>query len=319
MTSLLGWPLPEDYDDAHSDAPVLAAVLTARQRGTVSLRLARLPLVPLPMESEALSSWVSRAAQSQALTVPDMLAHLGWVCAGDFDLGLVEQFWDQDFSRDAFFRPLEHARQLIAVSAQLTAERGELLLRDGKRCRYRFCPECLRADATPYFRQEWRLDAWRACWEHQCLMEDECPACGSPVTLPLNMDQAVRTGIGHLDECGKCGGFLHAVKPMYLTDAQRAGLTEWGATLMRNGRALVACIRLQRFAVASPDGRVESASFRVLRTLLPSKHGPPTVGEFRARQLRPDLMPHLYSGPATTPSREAPLATKDGHEHNIAA
>ncbi|MGB5047831.1 MAG: TniQ family protein [Caldilineaceae bacterium] len=56
-----------------------------------------------------------------------------------------------------------------------------------------FCPHCL--DISPYHRVGWLPIAISACLQHECLLLDHCPDCGSHVSI----DDVTQT------YCGRCG------------------------------------------------------------------------------------------------------------------
>lgn len=307
MTSLFGWPLPADYDvdeGTERHPPIcVAQVLQARDEGTVSVRAGALLTLPPPLECEAISSWASRAALGMGLPLPELMSYLGWGGRSsgrrpnggggrNLDLWLGECFSDMPFRDDELFYPLEHARQLMAgiVSGQWAP--AQVLLGDGAEGRYRFCPMCLGEDRLPYFRQEWRFEGWRACWKHDCLMEDHCPSCGKHPSLPFSMLYAAdHRGVGMLDECRYCGELLSSAKPVRLDQAKRAGLDSWGLMLLQNGRALIAALRLSHVRVQGLGGDAPQPTLRafVSRALLPkpataaSSAYPPLAAEFRQR------------------------------------
>lgn len=72
----------------------------------------------------------------------------------------------------------------------------------GRRCRrpaLRFCPLCLKEDASPYVRKKWRLSFSTACLKHRCFLLDRCPRCEAPVTLYR------RPVISDFPNCDVCG------------------------------------------------------------------------------------------------------------------
>lgn len=72
----------------------------------------------------------------------------------------------------------------------------------GRRCRlpaFRYCPQCLKEDISPYLRKKWRLSFSTACLQHRCFLLDRCPQCDNAVThyrKPL---------IGAFPNCDLCG------------------------------------------------------------------------------------------------------------------
>lgn len=289
MSSLLGWPQPEEYDPLErvTEPARVHAVLRARDQGVVSLRALELPFMPRPLPSEAISSWLSRAALSQGTGLGELQAYLGWGTArDDIDLWFGAWFKDCSFDGEPMFHHLEHARQLMSQLADGPWALQRMLLDGGPAARYRYCPICFDTDPLPFFRQEWRFDAWRACAVHGCLMEDRCPACGTPPTLPFSMLYgACHRGVALLDECRACGGSLRGAKPVRLHDAVHAGVDPWGLALMANGRALIAALRLGRFEVEGLAPGLSDPAFYefVCRALLPNEMHPPDVSEVRRR------------------------------------
>lgn len=289
MTALFGGPLPHEYDQAGGEPGMRTAIdqiLQVRDRRRISVRTADLLSLPMPLPSESISSWICRAALSQGIAVSHLLSYLGWPKGPDIDVEVADWFQDCSFAGDSFFSRLEHARQLLVALKGNGWSPSWVLLKADRTSRYRFCSRCLEADATPFFRQEWRFDAWRACWAHGCLMEDHCPHCGQAPTLPFSMLAAGKgAGVGLLDECRWCGKSLRAAKPVFIDDAIHAGLTSWGQALMKNGRTLIAALLCGDFQVEGYDrpGRRQELLELVRQGLLPTSFCPPSVKEFRER------------------------------------
>lgn len=309
MSSLLGWPQPDEYDPCEgiNEPARVHAVLRARDQGVVSLRALELPFMPRPLPSEAISSWLSRAALSQGVSLGELQAFLGWGTArDDLDLWFGAWFKECSFDGEPIFHRLEHARQLMSQLVDGPWSSQRMLLDGGATGRYRYCPICFDTDSLPFFRQEWRFDAWRACAVHGCLMEDRCPDCGTPPTLPFSMLYAARhRGVALLDECRTCGGSLRGAKPVRLHDAVHAGIDPWALALMANGRALIAALRLGRFEVAGLSLRPGDPAVCefVCRALLPTALHPPAVAEVRRR------LASLVAQPTLSPPK-ATIATK---------
>jgi hypothetical protein len=67
-----------------------------------------------------------------------------------------------------------------------------------------FCPQCLKDDAQPYFRKQWRLTYFTVCTKHQIVLSDRCMGCGSPVNYhKLTFFHA------HIAYCYNCGRDLY--------------------------------------------------------------------------------------------------------------
>jgi len=58
-----------------------------------------------------------------------------------------------------------------------------------------WCPECLREDKHPYFRQHWRLALFSTCHIHKSILSCVCPACFKPA-VPFRVEDQL---------CHHCG------------------------------------------------------------------------------------------------------------------
>ena len=246
-----------------------------------------LDLVGLPraLQFESPSSWLTRAALSQGVTVLELLDHVGWRPTGDFDLVFALLYRDGLPPELPVWAGLEVARRVL-VAHQLVGCRPEgLLVADerrrsrqhphlqvGVRGRYRFCPGCLRDDFTPFVRQEWRLDCWRYCPIHASLLCDLCGRCGGAVHLPASLVGAGpgQRGIADLGDCIRCGASLSETVPQYLENVH-----PWDRDLNRarlaNGRAIVAALYHRRLRVVGEGKDRPLGHLRLLEylTVLP--------------------------------------------------
>jgi hypothetical protein len=84
----------------------------------------------------------------------------------------------------------------------------------------RYCPLCLAEDAEPYFRRKWRVDAFRICDCHNCLICCECHRCGRPQSLHKISLQAKSISC-----CSECGVDLRQEPPMVKVDV--AMIQDW--------------------------------------------------------------------------------------------
>lgn len=155
------------------------------------------PLHLKPKDDELLSSWIVRLARAHSLRL-HTFCDIAW---------RRKPMWNRDIDRSADTEilttlatmtaiPLIRVRQTTLASYEgFLFERhdphGEnpWLLPAGvyhriRRCfGVQFCPECLRADAEPYFRRRWRLAFITLCEVHRVLLLDRCPRCRSPITF----------------------------------------------------------------------------------------------------------------------------------------
>jgi hypothetical protein len=177
------------------------------------------PLFPLhvkPQADELLSSWLTRLSRAHGLE-PRAFGTYLWPAM---------RLWDGDIDQRAAAAVLAVLVQKTAISPQrafattLTAYEGTLYerltpqghpiwllanaMRRQRRClpALQYCPQCLRTDATPYFRRCWRLGFVTVCTDHHCRLLDRCPACCAPVNfhlLPGDMDTITRCHQCQLD------------------------------------------------------------------------------------------------------------------------
>ena len=76
-----------------------------------------------------------------------------------------------------------------------------------------YCPECLRTDATPYYRKNWRYAYFAICPTHRIPLRSTCPHCNRPYS---HMQPVNQTKIDLLDpvrSCWSCGGNVGIVPP----------------------------------------------------------------------------------------------------------
>ncbi|MNL12317.1 hypothetical protein D3C87_1331810 [compost metagenome] len=199
--------------------------------------------LPVLMPLEAPASWLTRAALSQGETVASLLAHLNLFKIRDFDLAIASDVWRQAAVRSGMYLQFELAAKIFDRVKGLGTDGSRLLLTtQAGRPRYRFCPQCLRAQRERYIEMHCRFVPWRFCPTHHCLLEDACPHCQQPVVLPFDMICAgpKRSGVAYLSQCQSCAGSLTAVEPVEIDDLC---LSEWDYMLLANGRATLAALR----------------------------------------------------------------------------
>lgn len=196
-----------------------------------------------PAFDEAPSSWLSRAAATQALTPRDLCKWLGLPPRRDVDSSFCIQQTREIAVRcglrsDSF----DFACRMLRVGSALRMKRA-VLWSDQGRPRYRFCPKCLQDQSTPYFPVHWRFDPWRLCFRHQCLMEEECWNCHEPAILPRHMQQAAGgTGVTFMSQCFGCSELLWRIAPIYVNQLPSSMLSPLGAAQLANGCAFVSAV-----------------------------------------------------------------------------
>lgn len=137
---------------------------------------------------EALSSWIGRLALSQGTTLRDLSRHFGLDYQGDIDLLSSPEQQDHVLRACGLEQDeLDIPRRVFENLRRVASDGGQFMATIKGRPRYRFCAECLRDQPNPFFPLHWRFVAWRACPDHDCLLEDQCPHCGAAITLPFNL------------------------------------------------------------------------------------------------------------------------------------
>ncbi len=207
------------------------------------MRKAEIVGVPPVLPFESMASWISRLALSQGTQLGSLGRHFHMNFRGDIDLRPINTKFKAMFIAcgivpDAFgipFRLFGNLRQIMPRGGSFVACVGGLP-------RYRFCPLCLREQTTPYFPVHWRFVCWRWCPLHCCLMEDRCPHCASPLTLPVDMLKAgpQREGVGYLSHCPRCASQLSRIAPA--RTGKSAPIADWDRMVLKNGRASLAAL-----------------------------------------------------------------------------
>ena len=167
-----------------------------------------LPRHVKPQPDELLSSWLTRLSLAHGLQLSTFcrLMWPGKIWSGDIDrrttpemLALLAQKTATS-PRQAWGTTLRAYEGTLWEAGCSSSSRHWLLLGaiPGQR-RHRpglqYCPQCLRADAMPYFRRSWQLGFVTVCSDHHCALLDRCPACFDPVNfhlLPYDTDAMTR-------------------------------------------------------------------------------------------------------------------------------
>jgi len=167
--------------------------------------------VPVPVEDESPSSWLSRAALSQGVSTIELRNYLGASVDWDFDLVLDERLATviDDLCQvpaSKFDHPLKVLGNLKKID-----RRGRRFLMTGKKVASSwYCPLCLDASQVKYFKVHWRLNLWRYCAEHDCELLAACHACKKQIEVPFEMLSGGprKMGVAYLDRCMRCGSRL---------------------------------------------------------------------------------------------------------------
>lgn len=161
---------------------------------------------PKILPGEALSSWIHRLCQQQGFSTSDLFGVLGAKKPRDVDRELFS-IWVSNLLQICRIAP--HSFDVpIAVSKAVGKTRPlrqHLRITNNKAPWTAFCPQCLKQDAIPYFRIEWRFRFWELCPRHLIPLLTECPNCKSK----LQLDKAILTSIEVLPTLAFCY-FCHA-------------------------------------------------------------------------------------------------------------
>lgn len=243
-----------------------------------------LPLHPQPQPDEILSSWMVRLAFANGFPLHTFYANL---------LGYKAPIWNRDTDRHpatALLDVLSRCTGQIPATLQtltLGAYDGILFEqlplignaswvlpvgvfhRTRRRAGMQFCPICLQLDITPYYRRHWRLALYAMCEHHQCVMQEYCPSCNTPVAYH-------RHGIGRrkaipeqaLRLCHLCGFDLRRTRPVYLDWPDGYSWLLFGATISFFEQGAWDCGRL-----TPACGVPFFQGFHTLVTVINGRHG----------------------------------------------
>ncbi len=181
---------------------------TAGRKTRPSLKQVVLYGVPSPIEMESPSSWLTRAALSQGVSPNEFCKFLGIKRGSDIDLCMTREIIRNISSKcDIDPRAFSFSRHMFTGLMSFDRKGARFLLFGKGVARYRYCPVCLKEQATKHFPVHWRFNAWRHCPLHHCMMESRCRTCGLFVELPAHLMEAGpdQGGIAYLHHCFGCG------------------------------------------------------------------------------------------------------------------
>lgn len=245
----------------------------------------RLYAVPKPEFVESPTSWLFRVASSQAVSMWQMGRFLGFRMSRDCD----EQILTLEPGHLARMsgqtgNEFEDVGRMLKLALALRME-SPVLLHENGLPRYRFCVECLVRMRTPYLPIYWRMDVYRMCTIHQCLLEDHCPHCGVMVCPQSRMGPSgvARPDVSMLSQCLACTGFLWDVAPIKTKAISRRRLSKGDRTRLLNGGVFVSALfhgKVELPGDDSPD--VQSALERAARLGMFASHLDLTAKSIRA-------------------------------------
>lgn len=208
--------------------------------------------VPMPEPYESPSSWLSRMALNQGVSIEKILDYLGLKIEGDMDIEFalkvdekIAQLCGLPVSSFSFMK------HMFSQVSKIDDEGVIFLLSEGNFARYRYCAHCLNEQQTPHFPLHWRFKAWQWCPIHDCLLCDCCPHCYSVLILPKNLINAgpKSKGVAYLSRCHKCDKALASKRSGVLFSTHIKSLKLVDQLLLSNGRALLAALYYGEFSM----------------------------------------------------------------------
>ena len=147
--------------------------------------------VSMPEPYESPSSWLSRTALNQGVSIEQMLDYLGLKIEGDIDIEFALEVNEKTAQLCGLpFSSFSFMKHMFSQVSKIDEEGIIFLLTEGSFARYRYCAHCLKEQHTPHFPLHWRFKAWQWCPIHDCLLSDSCPHCYSVLILPQNLINA---------------------------------------------------------------------------------------------------------------------------------
>ena len=199
---------------------------------------------PKPLFCESFVSWVQRVCQHFQLTHTSFHRVTRIDVRKDADL-VLDLVKCRKLARLFALSEDDFACMRLMFQRCATSKSSRCFLNftgDGKPA-YRFCPCCLRTDATPYYRLEWRFKHWTVCPRHRVKMEDACQSCGSAPQMSKTMLSGNR-GVPSLAYCHACWSDVGRT-PAPANGDECAEIDDAAAT----GRAVVSAVILGCFGI----------------------------------------------------------------------
>lgn len=206
------------------------------------------------------------------------------------------------------------ARKVMASLRSLDPTGGSFLFRRRHMARHRICPRCFASQRIPHFGLQCRLEAWRVCPEHACMMEDACWKCGQAVELPVSpgIDGLRRANCFSLAQCLRCGA-KHRDAPVTEFVDVKGELDPLERAILLNGAALPAALFQRRVRVEG-GGAHSLGHLKQLNKmgLLARKGYGPTAARWRTREAQMYSQGLTPPGSAPDVTEQAPQARSSG-------
>ncbi len=184
---------------------------------------------PIPKDDELLSSWLTRTAIENLTNLSTLIFETVGKHPYNLDLDLhweeelIELYVDKtgNSKKKLYEMSLLKESELITnfFEKENALKNVETLYfvswRDRALNGLKFCPACLKSDEIPYYRKDWRLTLVPICTIHDCLLENKCPQCNSPLApYRLKWDSNMR-------RCFKCGADLSQAPVRIISSSDR--------------------------------------------------------------------------------------------------
>jgi hypothetical protein len=134
--------------------------------------------LPVPFFNESTCSWIQRVCQVYAITYSGIYQILDAPLGRDPDINLTNRYIDKAICIGRLpWDSFALMRATLCRIAEVHSLRRLLLRQEAGLPLYRFCPQCLAEDHTPYLRIEWRFKAWEICPKHMIRLPVRCHQC----------------------------------------------------------------------------------------------------------------------------------------------
>lgn len=244
----------------------------------------------LPQPKEAVLSWLTRLCIGYAETPAYVSEYLGVKIGDCFETKvgyyLVEQIlYVTQYNKDIF----QLSRLVSKNISQMWVRRSLFMVAEmGSYLRFRFCPMCMQKDSIPNFKVDWCFDFVRFCFDHECLLESNCPHCKAEVYLPYSLEKRSKklVEVTCLSQCQKCGLLLYKINPVLCKEVARTPLGSVQIERLRNGMAVMASL-VHGYGKSRQTGRRMSlveVGFSITEGRCPNTYSGINPSSFRAKR-----------------------------------
>ena len=206
------------------------------------------PIRPTPQEGELLSSWMTRIAVANGVS----LQCLCWETWPDSDVlmhdidrrpppGLIEELARRTMQSVTRIQQLAlpslvgHLLENLPLGSGWVQWILPILLRSRTSHGIQYCPDCLTEDIEPHWRLSWRLAFVTTCHRHSRVLCDTCPSCGAaPNPLALFKRQRPGTEPIPVHYCRWCGYDIRIRRSNHdNSDSPSKGVVDFESSLLK--------------------------------------------------------------------------------------